>query len=203
VLFRSSHLTNPHFLPAFRSIPPTRTGTVNPQNKSPIHYISRKLVHNWYTNITFFLFEVAHRQSRLSSCESRRLGSYVPILLQKSQIARRQFSCCKKIRPTTADRCGLNDVTEVASEFIFTQMRSPTSLHETRRPRSGEFLITSAKRLFQQHRSKPEFTAPQQRRPVQLADIPESTCRVHDRTAACLSPCVLPPTHELARAEPG
>src|ERR1700738_4010736 len=44
----------------------------------------------------------------------------------------RQFSCCKKIRPTTADRCGLNHVTEVASEFIFTQMRSPTSLHETR-----------------------------------------------------------------------
>ena len=40
VLFRSSHLTNPHFLPAFQSIPPTRTGTVNPQNKSPIHYIS-------------------------------------------------------------------------------------------------------------------------------------------------------------------
>jgi hypothetical protein len=26
--------------------------------------------------------------------------------------------CCKKIRPTTADRCGLNHVTEVASEFI-------------------------------------------------------------------------------------
>ena len=43
------------------------------------------------------------------------------ILLQKSQMARRQFSCCKKIRPTTADRCGLNHVTEVASEFIFRQ----------------------------------------------------------------------------------
>ena len=53
VLFRSSHLTNPHFLPAFQSIPPTRTGTVNPQNKSVYLYISRKLVHNWYTNITF------------------------------------------------------------------------------------------------------------------------------------------------------
>jgi hypothetical protein len=39
------------------------------------------------------------------------------ILLQKSQIARR----CKKIRPTTADRCGPNHVTEVASEFIFRQ----------------------------------------------------------------------------------
>jgi hypothetical protein len=48
-------------------------------------------------------------------------GSSVPILLQKSQIARRQFSCCKKIRPTTADRCGPNHVTEVASEFIFRQ----------------------------------------------------------------------------------
>jgi hypothetical protein len=40
-------------------------------------------------------------------------------LLQKSQIARRQFSGCKKIRPTTADRCVPNHVTEVASEFIF------------------------------------------------------------------------------------
>jgi hypothetical protein len=47
------------------------------------------------------------------------LGRLVPILLQKSQIARRQFSCCKKIRPTTADRCGLNHVNEAASEFIF------------------------------------------------------------------------------------
>src|SRR6478736_655715 len=49
----------------------------------------------------------------------------VPILLQKSQIARRQFSCCKKIRPTTADRCGLNHVTEVASEFIFRHCGPP------------------------------------------------------------------------------
>ena len=40
-----------------------------------------------------------------------------PILLQKSQIARRRFSCCKKIRPATADRCGPNHVTEVASEL--------------------------------------------------------------------------------------
>ena len=37
----------------------------------------------------------------------------MPILLQKSQIARRQFSCCKKIRPTTADSCALNRGTEV------------------------------------------------------------------------------------------
>jgi hypothetical protein len=37
------------------------------------------------------------------------------------------ISYCKKIRPTTADRCGLNRVTEVASEFIFR-----TSLHESR-----------------------------------------------------------------------
>src|ERR1700732_4706062 len=50
---------------------------------------------------------------------------YVPILLQKSQIARRQFSCCKKIRPTTADRCGPNHVTEVASEFIIRQRGPP------------------------------------------------------------------------------
>ena len=45
VLFRSSHLTNPHFLPAFQSIPPTRTGTVNPQNKS-VYTIYPA---NWYT----------------------------------------------------------------------------------------------------------------------------------------------------------
>jgi hypothetical protein len=30
----------------------------------------------------------------------------VPILLQKSQVAWLQFSCCKKIRPPTADRYG-------------------------------------------------------------------------------------------------
>ena len=29
--------------------------------------------------------------------------------------------CCRKIRPTTADRCGPNHITEVASEFIFRQ----------------------------------------------------------------------------------
>ena len=37
----------------------------------------------------------------------------------------------------------------------------------------------------------------------ELADIPQSKCRGHDRTAGCLSPCVLPPSHERARAEPG
>ena len=42
----------------------------------------------------------------------------VPILLQKSQIIRRQFSCCKKIRPTTGDSCALNRGTEVVREFI-------------------------------------------------------------------------------------
>src|ERR1700724_3333969 len=31
--------------------------------------------------------------------------------------ARRQFSCCKKIRPPPADRCSPNHVTEAASEF--------------------------------------------------------------------------------------
>ena len=45
----------------------------------------------------------------------------VPILLQKSQIAWSQISCCKKIVPTTANRCGPNHVTEVASEFVFRQ----------------------------------------------------------------------------------
>jgi hypothetical protein len=49
------------------------------------------------------------------------LGSFVPILLQKSQIAWRQFLAVKKIRPTTADRCVPNHVTEVANEFIFRQ----------------------------------------------------------------------------------
>src|SRR6202011_4639540 len=34
------------------------------------------------------------------------------------------------------------------------------------RLRSGEFLITSAKRLFQQHRSKPEITASQHWHPL-------------------------------------
>ena len=43
VLFGSSHLTKPHFLPAFQSIPPTRTGTVNPQNKSPILLYIQKI----------------------------------------------------------------------------------------------------------------------------------------------------------------
>jgi hypothetical protein len=42
------------------------------------------------------------------------------------------FLAVKKIRPTTTDRCGPNHVTEAASEFIFRQMMSPTSLHERR-----------------------------------------------------------------------
>jgi hypothetical protein len=46
------------------------------------------------------------------------LRRYVPILLQKSQIARREFSCCKKIRPTIADSCALNRITEVVTGFI-------------------------------------------------------------------------------------
>src|SRR6202048_661083 len=54
---------------------------------------------------------------RAAVTRTRRHSHFVPILLQKSQIARRQFSCCKKIRPTTADRCGPNHVTEVASEL--------------------------------------------------------------------------------------
>jgi hypothetical protein len=48
----------------------------------------------------------------------RQKVAYWQILLQKSQIAWPQFSCCKKIGPTTAYRCSLNHVTEVAREFI-------------------------------------------------------------------------------------
>ena len=67
VLFRSSHLTNPHFLPAFRSIPPTRTGTVNPKTNPYISIYPE----NWYTiGILTLPFrnvcKVAHRQSNPS-----------------------------------------------------------------------------------------------------------------------------------------
>jgi hypothetical protein len=58
-----------------------------------------------------------------------RFGS---MLLKKSQIARRQFSCCKKSDRRPPNRCGLNRVTEVASEFHLQAMRSPTFLHENR-----------------------------------------------------------------------
>src|ERR1700730_398400 len=73
------------------------------------------------------------------------------ILLQKSQIARRQFSCCKK-----ADRRPPIDVAPI------TLPRSPASLSSgnevphifTRKSRvqPKEILITSAKRLLQQNR---------------------------------------------------
>jgi len=55
-----------------------------------------------------------------------------PMLLKKSQIARRQFSCCKKYDRRPPNRCGLNRVTEVASEFHLQAMRFPTFLHENR-----------------------------------------------------------------------
>src|SRR3984893_10336067 len=61
-----------------------------------------------------------------------------------------------------------------------TLARSPVSLSSgdevphisTRnsRLRSGEFLITSAKRLFQQHRSKPEITAPHHWHPLHSSE---------------------------------
>ena len=54
------------------------------------------------------------------------------MLLKKSQIARRQFSCCKKSDPRPPNRCDLNRATEVASEFHLQAMRSPTFLHENR-----------------------------------------------------------------------
>jgi hypothetical protein len=41
VLFRSLHLTAPHFLPAFQSIPPTRTGTVNLKQIAYTLYIQK------------------------------------------------------------------------------------------------------------------------------------------------------------------
>src|SRR5438105_8451332 len=75
------------------------------------------------------------------------------MLLKKSQIARRLFSCCEKI-----DRRPPIDVASI------TLPRPPVSLSSgdevphifTRRSRlqPGEFLITSAKRLLQQYRPK-------------------------------------------------
>jgi hypothetical protein len=60
----------------------------------------------------------------------RRHFAFVPILLKKSQIARRQFACCKKIRPTTADR---PQSRYRGRQRVYLQaMRSPTSLHESR-----------------------------------------------------------------------
>src|SRR5262249_62395666 len=49
----------------------------------------------------------------------------VPILLQKSQIVRRQFFCSKKIRPTTTDSCALNRATEAVSEFLVRRCGPP------------------------------------------------------------------------------
>jgi len=54
------------------------------------------------------------------------------MLLKKSQIARRQFACCKKTDRRPLIRYGLNHVTGVAREFYRQTMRSPTSLHENR-----------------------------------------------------------------------
>ena len=103
-LVRQSHACNPHGAIIALQHPDislvwvgSKARITAPQHYCPLHpNYPTLVVHHWHF-------------------------AFVPILLQKSQIARRQFSCCKKIRPTTADRCGPNHVTEVASEFIFRQ----------------------------------------------------------------------------------
>src|ERR1700731_1130113 len=77
------------------------------------------------------------------------------MLLKKPQIARRQFSCCKKSDRRPPIRYGLNHVTEVAREFYLQTMRVPHIFTLKLRVQPREILITSAKRLFQQHRSNP------------------------------------------------
>jgi hypothetical protein len=60
------------------------------------------------------------------------------------------FSAEKKIRPRTAGRCGLNHVTEVASEFIF-RRRGPPHLYTKIACTAKRNFDTSAKRLLQQN----------------------------------------------------
>src|ERR1700681_1834104 len=70
------------------------------------------------------------------------------MLLKKSQIARRQFSCCRKIDRRPPIRYGLNHVTEVASEVYLQTMRSPTSLHESRVYNQKKFSSRVQKEFF-------------------------------------------------------
>jgi hypothetical protein len=77
------------------------------------------------------------------------------MLLKKSQTARRQFSCCKK-----SDRRPRIDVASITLPRLPASLSSgnevPHIFTRKSRVQPKEILITSAKRLFQQHRSKPE-----------------------------------------------
>src|ERR1700730_1834827 len=63
---------------------------------------------------------------------ARQCGLLVPILLQKSQIARRQFSCCKK-NPTDDRRFMWPQLRYRCRQWVYLHaMRPRTSLHENR-----------------------------------------------------------------------
>ena len=83
------------------------------------------------------------------------LFCHVPILLQKSQIARRYFSAVKKF-----DRRPLVDLASITlprspASLSSGDEVSPTSLHEKSRVQPKEILITSAKRLLQHNLPNP------------------------------------------------
>src|ERR1700730_9759459 len=58
---------------------------------------------------------------RLRTCRFVEVGPPCADIVAKVPNGAALIFLLQKIRPTTADRCGLNHVTEVASEFIFTQ----------------------------------------------------------------------------------
>jgi hypothetical protein len=90
------------------------------------------------------------------------------MLLKKSQTARRQFACCKKIWPTTTDSAWPQSRYRGRQRVFSSSSEVPHIFTRKSRVQPKEILITSAKRLFQQHRSKPAVTGTSALRPVTL-----------------------------------
>src|ERR1700738_3229652 len=78
------------------------------------------------------------------------------MLLKSPKLPGANFSAARQFDPRSSI-----DIASIALARSHVSLSSgdevPHILTRNSRPRSGEFLITSAKRLFQQHRSKPEY----------------------------------------------
>jgi hypothetical protein len=114
-LVRQSHACNPHGAIIALQHPDislvwvgSKARITAPQHYCPLHpNYPTLVVHHWHF-------------------------AFVPILLQKSQIARRQFSCCKK-NPTDDRRSMWPQSRYRGRQRVYLQaMRSPTYLHESR-----------------------------------------------------------------------
>jgi hypothetical protein len=76
------------------------------------------LMQHWASNVAPHSVRCSWQSGRKQHEAARPLRADI---VASPKLTGANFLAVKKIRPTTADRCGPNHVTEVASEFIFRQ----------------------------------------------------------------------------------